>query len=156
MKKSQVKPWLNEDGSVKSDAELQEVKKNWQPSVWREYLDSLEVGRREEYVLPPAEMDAFSAEECAELLFSMAGEERHHLLKVALKSSIRQLTPKQRKVIIGYYWEDKTVAEIAADMGVTTQSVYKTMKISLSKLKASLTSGSLRKRIMAVKEILVA
>ena len=24
MKKSQVKPWLNEDGSVKNDAELQE------------------------------------------------------------------------------------------------------------------------------------
>ena len=94
MNKSQLKPWLNEDGSVKSDAELREAIPQWPSSVWREYLSTLEVGRREEHILSPAEMDAFSSEECADLLFAMAVEEKHHLLKVSLNACISKLAPQ--------------------------------------------------------------
>ena len=146
MKKLRVKPWLNKDGSVKNDAELREALQQCPPSVWREYLATCEVRRQEDVVLPPAEIDEFSAEECAEMLFSMAVEEKHHLLKLSINASIRGLAPRQREVIVGHFWDGKTVAEMAASMGVSQQSVRKTMKTALLKLKASLTSGALRKR----------
>lgn len=156
MKKSQLKPWLNEDSNVKSDVELQEACHNWPPDVWREYLSSFEVRRREEVVLPPAEIDEFSAEECADMLFSMAVEEKHHLLKLAINACIRGLAPRQREVIMSHFWDGKTVAEMAVSMGISQQSVRKTMKTALLKLKASLTSGALRKRIVIAQKLLVA
>ena len=73
MRNSQVKPWQNKDGSVKSDAELREAGQQWPSGVWEKYLATLEVGRRkEDAVLPPSEMDSFSTEQHISLAFSMA------------------------------------------------------------------------------------
>lgn len=154
MSNSQQKPWLNDDGSIKSDAELREAGQNWPQSVWREYLATLEVGRREEYVLSSSEMDTFSAEGCAGLLFSMASEERHHLLKVALNACILELTPRQRDIVIARYWKGKTITEIASATGTSKQSVSKTMKKALSEIKMHLTSGAIRKRVQIAQGLL--
>lgn len=154
MSNQQAKPWLNEDGSVKSEEEIKNICQAWGPSVWNEYLESLEVSQKEDSVFSPSIMDTFSAEECAGLVFSMASEEKYPLLKVALNACIRQLSPKQREIIHQYYWNGKTLHEIASEMGITRQSVYKSMKAARLKLKALLTSGSIQKRIVAAKEML--
>ena len=54
----------------------------------------------------------------------MARKQSYPLLKVMLDACIRELTPKQRDVIIRHYWDDKTVAEIAASTGVSKQAAY--------------------------------
>lgn len=154
MRNSQQKPWLNEDGSTKSDEELREISPNWGESVWEKYLSTFEVKQKEDSVLSPSIIDTFSADECAGLLFSLASEEKHLFLKVALNVCIRELPPRQREIILGYYWDGKTVNEMAASMGISTQAVYKAMRVALAKLKASLTSGSMQKRMMAAREIL--
>ena len=156
MRKSQLKPWLNEDGSIKSDAEIRKVNQQWPPGVWEAYLSTLEVGRREEDVLSPAEMDTFSTEESTGMLFSMASRKKYSRLKFALKASIHTLSPRQREVIVSHYWDGKTVAEIAASMGVSEQSVRKTMKTALSKLRSCLTNSSLMKQVMFVKKMIAA
>ena len=93
MRKSQLKPWINKDGSVKSDAELRKVGQQWPPSVWEAYLATLEVRREEDYVLPPFAMDNFSTEQHISLAFSMASNQSYPLLKVMLNACIRELTP---------------------------------------------------------------
>ena len=153
MHKSQVKPWLNEDGSVKNDAELRETLQQCPPSVWEKYLATLEVGRREEDVLSPAKMDKFSKEEGIGMMFSMASAKKYPRLKFALRASIHTLSPRQREIIVSHFWDGKTVAEIAASMGVSPQSVRQNMKTSLLKLRACLTSRSLMKQAMFVKKI---
>ena len=155
MKKSQLKPWLNEDGSVKSDAELREVNQQWPPSVWREYLATLEVRREEEVVLPPSEMDALSTEAHISLTFAMASGEKHHLLSVVLDACIRELTPRQRSLIVGRYWEGKTITEMAANMGVSKQTVSKTMKKALASLKDNLTNPSFQRRVIFAQKMAV-
>ena len=151
MKKSQLKPWLNEDGSVKSDAEIRKAGQQWPPSVWQKYLATLEVERRkEDSVLPPYEMDMFSAEERISLVFSMAEEESYPLFKVVLNACIRELTPRQRNVIIGRYWKGKTITEIAASTGVSKQAVSKTMQKAMKNLKANLTDISFQRRVIFV------
>ena len=82
----------------------------------------------------------------------MAGEERHHLLKTSLNACIRKLPPKQREVIISYYWGGKAITEIAANMGVSKQAVSKNMKAALAKLRANLINGALQKRVIAARE----
>ena len=154
MRNSQQKPWLNEDGSTKSDEELREISSNWGDSVWEKYLSTFEVKQKEDSVLSSAIVDSFSAEECAGLLFSLASEEKHRFLKVALNVCIRELPPRQREIILSYYWDGKTVAEMATSMGISTQAVYKAMRVALAKLKASLTSGSMQKRMIAARKIL--
>ena len=154
MHNSQQKPWLNDDGSTKSVEELKEVCSNWGKSVWEKYLSTFEVKQKENTVLSPSIIESFSADECAGLLFSLAREEKHLFLKVALNVCIRELSPRQREIILGYYWDGKTINAMAASMGISTQAVYKAMRIALAKLKASLTSGSMQKRMMAAREIL--
>ena len=155
MRNSQVKPWQNKDGSVKSDAELREAGQQWPSGVWEKYLATLEVGRRkEDAVLPPSEMDSFSTEQHISLAFSMASKQSFPLLKVMLNACIRELTPRQRDVVIRHYWDDKTITEIAASMGVSRQSICKTMKTAQAKIKTNLTSGSFRRQVMAAKEML--
>ena len=83
---------------------------------------------QEDVVLPPTEIDEFPKEEGIGMLFSMASAKKYRLLKFALNASIHTLSPRQREVIVSHYWGGRTVAEIAASMGVTEQSVRKTMK----------------------------
>ena len=156
MRNSQVKPWLNEDGSVKSDAEIRKAGRQWPSSVWEAYLATLEVGRREEDVLSPAEMDEFSKEEGIGMMFSMASAKKHPHLKFALKASIHTLSPRQREIIVSHYWDGKTITEIAASMGVSQQSIRQNMKTALLKLRACLTSRALMKQVMFVKKMIAA
>lgn len=154
MRKSQQKPWLNKDGRNKSDAELKRITPNWKPGVWEDYLTTLEVRRKEDCVLPAAEMDTFSTDQHISTMLSVASEQSLPLLKVVINACIRELAPRQRDVVIRHYWDGKTIAEIATSMGVSKQSVRKTMKTALAKIKMNLASGSFRKRVMAAKEML--
>ena len=47
MNSENKKPWLNNDGSQKSDQELKEICKDWGPTVWEEYLATLEIAQKE-------------------------------------------------------------------------------------------------------------
>jgi hypothetical protein len=33
-------PWLNEDGTKKTDAEIAQLGQSWSAQIWNEYLDS--------------------------------------------------------------------------------------------------------------------
>ena len=95
MSKSQLKPWLNDDGSVKSDAEIRKAGQQWPSSVWEAYLSTLEVRREEKVVLPSIEMDEFSKEEGIGMLFSMASAKKYPRLKFALNASIHTTFTKE-------------------------------------------------------------
>ena len=156
MHKSQQKPWLNEDGSVRSDTEIRKAGQDWPSSVWEAYLSTLEVGRREEDVLSPAEMDALPTEAHISVMFAMASGEKHQMLSIVLDACIRELTPRQRSLIVGHYWEGKTITEMAANMGVSKQTVSKTMKKALANLKANFTNPSFQRRVIFAQKMAAA
>ncbi|PYG90150.1 RNA polymerase sigma factor (sigma-70 family) [Ruminiclostridium sufflavum DSM 19573] len=53
------------------------------------------------------------------------------LLKVAMQFS---LTDRQREVVRLHYLEDKKVVEVAEELGISRQAVYKLLRISRKKL----------------------
>ena len=42
-----LKPWLNSDGTMKSDKEIKECSQKWDREKWEEYLNALEGGQKE-------------------------------------------------------------------------------------------------------------
>ena len=154
MKKSQLKPWLNGDGSVKSDAELRKEGRQWPPSVWEDYLATLEVRRKEDIVLPPSVMDKFSSQKHIRALFAMTDD--HPLLKLVLNTCVHKLTPKQRRVIVSRYWHGKSITEIAKEVGISKQAVSKTTHKALTNLKASMTDASFVRQVVLVNKTLAA
>ncbi|MEZ4743985.1 MAG: sigma factor-like helix-turn-helix DNA-binding protein [Bdellovibrionota bacterium] len=148
------KPWLNDNGELKSDEQIKRECQSWKPSDWDNYLSELESPQREVTFSKESSLEGFSAEECAGLIFSMASEEKFPFMKIAVKASLNNLTPKQRNIVHSYYWEGKTVVEIAQFMKISKQAVSKTLKAALHKLKLDLMNGLLKKRIQAAKEIL--
>ena len=153
MKNVQERPWLNDDGSIKSTEEIKRICQSWTPQIWNEYLGTLEVAQKEDYTLSPSIMETFSPQESVELMFSMASEEQYPFLKVALKACIEELSPKQREIIRQYYWEQKTIVQIAENLGTSKQAVSKRMKTALSNLKEKLESGLVQRKVMAAKDM---
>ncbi|MFJ9176778.1 SigE family RNA polymerase sigma factor [Streptomyces sp. NPDC102360] len=59
-------------------------------------------------------------------------------LRVALSRALAQLTPKDRAVVVLRYWEDRSVAQAAADLGMSAGSVRIRSMRALAQLRASL------------------
>ncbi len=63
-------------------------------------------------------------------------------LKKSLKKAIdRDLTERQREIIIGIYFEGKTQAELARIYEINKSTVSRHLKRSIEKLKISLATG---------------
>jgi RNA polymerase sigma-70 factor (sigma-E family) len=59
-------------------------------------------------------------------------------LRVALTQALAQLTPRDRAVVVLRYWEDRSVAQTAADLGLSAGNVRIRSMRALAQLRASL------------------
>lgn len=63
--------------------------------------------------------------------------DRISLMKRFLKKAFeRELTEKQKKYLAGYYFDGKTMRELAGQFGVCESNISKTIKRAVSTLKA--------------------
>lgn len=154
MSSQQTKPWLNKDGSIKSEEELKEVSQGWGLDAWNEYLQNFEVAQREDTLQSPQEIENFTAKECTGVLFSMASEERYAPLKHALRGCISKLTYTQQQFIVKFYWEGLSIPRIAVEHGVSRQAVSKTLRVAREQIKKELKSGSIKKMTELAKTLM--
>jgi RNA polymerase sigma-70 factor (sigma-E family) len=61
--------------------------------------------------------------------------ESDHDTRLVLFAALRRLTPKQRAVLVLRYYEDRTEAEAAILLGVSTQTVKSQTRIALRRLR---------------------
>ncbi len=76
--------------------------------------------RRESY------SDTFTGEadkEIRGILCSSGGDDRARLRRILLKVINNELTPRQKEIIVLYYFKDKDTTEIAELLGVSPQAV---------------------------------
>lgn len=137
-KQKNKKPWLNFDGTTKTDEELKEVSKEWTPKNWEAYLSEQEQHQREEphphNILESIE-EKISPEELARGIFSYVSECNLPHFKPFVAEAIATLSPRELKVIQGVYWDSKTYREIAVQIGVTKAGAYKIHSRALEKLR---------------------
>ncbi len=141
------RPWLNINGSFKSDEEISLLGKNWSSATWNEYLDA-NIGKLndDEMVFFPY-MDSETILDGSNLLNMLNSVNEYPALKQALKLSLKKLTPKESNVIKMRYWDNKSYKEIATIMKVSPNTVKKFRQRAIEKLRKLLPSKEFRNQV---------
>jgi len=58
-----------------------------------------------------------------------------------LRAAFRQLSPRQRTVLIKMFWEDKRVHEVARELGITSQAASALQRRALKSLRKNIAAG---------------
>ena len=147
------KPWLNKNGSQRTEGEIKELCKDWSMEEWESYLSDTEPPARETTIFSPEIMDNYSAEEYANVAFAMASDEKYELLKTALRAAIKELTNKQQQTINMYYCDGLPVAEIARRMKVHRKTVDRTLASAVENLREKFIDGSIHRKIKLSRDL---
>ena len=117
-------------------------------------MQNFEKSQREDTLENPLIIENFTAQECTELLFSMASEEKYASLKYALRGCIAKLTYTQQQFLHQFYWEGLSIPKIAEAHRVSKQSVSKTLKLARTQIKKELENGSIKKMAELAKSLM--
>lgn len=129
-------PWLNKDGSVKSDEQIKAVSQNWSLETWEQFLAAT-VNQEEAY---QSELPIFVSDEILdsfpETIWEGKDSDRMDFIAKELRRICRDfLTPRQQHVIRSIFWEGLSERKIGELLGISRSSV-KTLKArALEKIK---------------------
>lgn len=145
------KPWLNADGSTKSEKEIREICQTWKPSVWEEYLETFEVGQEELPMRPKTVegvLDSLDPKDLAAGIFSYSEELQLGHFKPFVSRAVKTLTQRQYIVLKKIYWHQQSLAKIAQELGVSKSAVHKTHRAALKKLRQLIPEMAIREKLM--------
>jgi RNA polymerase sigma factor (sigma-70 family) len=144
-------PWLNADGTKKSEEEIKELGKAWSSETWNLYLDS-EVGtlRDDELLFVPTVTDEI-LEKSAVLNLLQEGK-HYEELETALLLALSQLTKAEKFIIRESFWKKSSNKEIAQRLNKTQKNVGVLKSRAIKKLGKILTSKQLKNEISYLKE----
>lgn len=148
--KSLKAPWLNDDGTRKSDEEISKIGKSWSFETWNQYLDS-DVGtlRDDELMFVPTITDG-TLEKSTVLHFLQEGK-HYEEIETALLLALSLLTKTERFIIKESFWKITSNKEIAAILNKTQKNVGVLKSRAIKKLGKILSSQKLRKEISYLK-----
>ena len=117
------KPWLKKDGTLKSEAEIKESCKNWDPCIWEAYLQTLEVEQKEIITETPLNLEEYSQEEHDKYGDIIGCRRNFPILQKHLLEAMKSLTGKQQKVLHKLFWEHLKLREVSEEMDIAISSV---------------------------------
>jgi hypothetical protein len=143
-------PWLNEDGSRKSDNEISELGQTWSAETWNRYLGE-DIGQLDddEMVFFP-HVDTIAIHDGAELLDSLKEIDDYQKLRFAVPHAVDELSYKQKIVIKNIFWSNKTIEEVAIDLKMTNTSVRSLKYRAIKRLKEILPTEEFKEKLKAI------
>ena len=141
------KPWLNEDGTLKSDKEISRLGKSWNIQIWEEYLNfSTGVLDEQELVFFPY-MNSQTMNNGNDLLEELREIQHYPVTQLALELAIDELKPLEQKIIKKLFWENVSSRELADEFKTTLGNIRVIKSRALNKLKKILPSKKLKKKL---------
>jgi len=141
------KPWLNEDGALKSDKEISRLGKSWNIQIWEEYLNfSTGVLDEQELVFFPY-MNSQTMNNGNDLLEELREIQHYPVTQLALELAIDELKPLEQKIIKKLFWENVSSRELADEFKTTLGNIRVIKSRALNKLKNILPSKKLKKKL---------
>lgn len=143
-------PWLNADGTKKSEEEIKELGKAWSSETWNLYLDS-EVGtlRDDDLVFVPTVTD--NTYEKSTVLNFLHDGKHYEEIESALLIALSELSQTERFIIKESFWKMNSNKEIAERLGKTRKTVGVLKARAIKKLGQILSSQKLRDEILYLK-----
>ena len=132
------KPWINPDGTTKSDEEIRSLCGNSE-EMWDQYLtESIESDLgRDEIILEQAldiEREFSYQDKLGDLINHLQQEEGHHKAQLVRESILKHLSRRERQAVQLVYLEGKTQEEVSEILGVKRRSVRSYLNRGLEKI----------------------
>jgi RNA polymerase sigma factor (sigma-70 family) len=146
MKNTKI-PWLNDDGTKKSDTEVSKLGESWSPDTWNSYLDS-ELGslKDEELIFVP-DMNSELMSQGFHLLNFLREHRQYVVIKDAFELSLNELSKAERWVIKKLFWENVSTRELADDLKTSTGNIRVIKSRAIQKLKKIIPSQEFKQKI---------
>ncbi len=152
MKSLNSTPWINTDGTRKSDEEIEKLGKSWSPNIWNRYLES-EVGSlQDESLVFYGDMDTEDILDKAEVLKFLQEKQYHEKLESALLVALNQLSKTEREIIKEVFWNKLTDNEAAKKLNKTHLSIRVLKSRAVKKLGRILASQELKTEMNQLEE----
>ena len=145
--KTKPRPWMNEDGTKKTDEEIRELGKNWSAETWKRFLDADTGTTKDESLVFFADMDkifGFGLHDTADTAEEHGG---YGNLESALILAMDGLSPKEREIIARSFWKGVDDGGIAEKMGMATGAVWTNKSRAIKKLGGILPSRRFKTKL---------
>ena len=161
------KPWLNEDGSLKSDAEIKKLGQTWSQETWTRYLDAtmgkfdvwnkrlnamVGVPNKRVVFFPYMDTAAMASRAQFSDFISDSDKDSYPSLDSACQVAIKGLSKKERSVLKMIFWEEKSPSEIAKELKITPSTVRVLKMGALKKLREIFASESFLRKLRQKKK----
>lgn len=146
-----TKPWLNSDGSRKSDKEIEELGRCWSTKTWNEYLDD-DLGTIKDDLSFFGNMDTSKVYERAEVLSFLQECEYHESLENGLLLGIMELSRLEKEILKLSFWRMLTDIEIAKELESTHGSIRTNKSVAIKKLAKILSSEKFQKKLKLLRK----
>lgn len=123
-------PWKDESGNHLNDEQLTRVSKNWDQSVWDQYLSTLDGGLKEKKPRSK-KYDKICESQVTPIFFT---EDIPTEKNVPLQKALKKLTEKQKEAVKLYYFEQLTMKQIAGSLHISIDSVQDRLAGAVKKL----------------------
>ena len=131
MSKHKIRPWLNDDGTMKPDSELRELGKSWTRQQWNNYLDETKrIPPHDALEQTTCRIEFASPQECRNLYESMSENVQVDMLD----EEVDKLSEIERKVIRLRFWDGMNVTNSAKALGMNRGHVWRIDKRALKKI----------------------
>ncbi len=128
------KPWLNNDGSQKSDEEIKAVMHSWSMEIWDRYLKNYEHEAEEVLLENGADIEAYSYEDDCWSLGE--AKERDDDFADQAKDLVAALPRLEARVIRLTFWQGLSTEEIAKRLHRSTSDVAQTLERAKRRLRS--------------------
>ena len=143
-------PWLNFDGTKKTDAEIAKLGKSWSSETWNQYLDS-EVGTLQDNKLQFVSAINDKILEKSTVINYLQDGRHYEELETALLLALSELSKTQRFIIKESFWKMTSNKKIAERLNKTQKNVGVLKSRAIKKLGQILSSQKLKDEISYLK-----
>lgn len=153
MKSLNNTPWLNADGTRKSDEEIELLGRSWSPNIWNRYLES-EVGNLEdESLVFYGDMDTEEILERADVLKFLQEKQFHENVENALLVALSKLSKTEREIIKEVFWNKLTDNEASKKLNKPHLTIRVLKSRAVKKLGKILASKSFKAELAQLEEL---
>ena len=149
------RPWINEDGTKKTEGEISRLGKGWDRETWNRFLNE-DVGLPHGYpscISVPHIWKSRAANTDKGLWNREGGEYTNKFQGVDLKEmfevAFMELAPREEEIIRAIFWsEEMNLAKVARRFGMWPPSLRRAKKKILEKLRSILISEDFKEKLL--------